>query len=151
MTTLQDVIEIGGQDRYLVVVSTRRADTTIQSSVVNAGVLAHPVDGEEVVGFVTYGPAKLANLRVRPQLSITFRAGWQWATVEGQAELIGPDDPNPVVDAEGLRLLLRNVFVAAGGDARRLGRLRPDHGRTTSDRGAGPSDPDLQQLNSRRH
>lgn len=115
MTTLQDVIEIGGQDRYLVVVSTRRADTTIQSSVVNAGVLAHPVDGEEVVGFVTYGPAKLANLRVRPQLSITFRAGWQWATVEGQAELIGPDDPNPVVDAEGLRLLLRNVFVAAGG------------------------------------
>ncbi len=115
MTTLQDVIEIAGQDQFLVVVSTLRSDSTIQSSVVNAGVLAHPVDGEDVVGLVTYGKAKLGNLRLRPQVSITFRAGWQWATVEGRAELIGPDDPNPVVDAEGLRLLLRNVFAAAGG------------------------------------
>ena len=97
------------------VVSTLRSDSTIQSSVVNAGVLAHPVDGEDVVGFVTYGKEKLGNLRKRPQVSITFRAGWQWATVEGRAELIGPDDPNPVVDAEGLRLLLRTVFAAAGG------------------------------------
>lgn len=116
MTTLQDVIEVGAQDGYLAVVSTLRADDTIQSSVVNAGVLAHPVDGDEVVGFVTYGKAKLAHLRGRPQVSVTFRAGWQWATVEGRAELIGPDDPNPAVDAEGLRLLLRDVFVAAGGE-----------------------------------
>jgi hypothetical protein len=29
--------------------------------------------------------------------------------------LIGTDDPNPVVDADGLRLLLRHVFAAAGG------------------------------------
>ncbi|HEY1988475.1 MAG TPA: TIGR03618 family F420-dependent PPOX class oxidoreductase [Acidimicrobiales bacterium] len=115
MTTPQDVIEIASQDQFLAVVSTLRGDGTIQSSVVNAGVLAHPVDGDQVVGFVTYGKAKLGNLRIRPQLSVTFRAGWQWATVEGRAELIGPDDPNPVVDAEGLRLLLRNVFVAAGG------------------------------------
>lgn len=115
MTTLQDVTEIGGQDSFLAVVSTLRADGTIQSSVVNAGVLAHPVGGEDVVGFVTYGKTKLGNLRTRPQVSIAFRAGWQWATVEGRAELIGPDDPNPAVDAEGLRLLLRNVFAAAGG------------------------------------
>jgi PPOX class probable F420-dependent enzyme len=115
MTTLQDVIELSGQDHSLAVVSTLRADTSIQSSVVNAGVLTHPVDGADVVGFVTYGRIKLANLRTRPQLTITFRAGWQWAAVEGRAELIGPDDPNPAVDAEGLRLLLRHVFVAAGG------------------------------------
>ena len=37
-------------------------------------------------------------------------------TVEGRAEVIGPDDPHPAVDAERLRLLLREVFVAAGGD-----------------------------------
>lgn len=115
MTTLQEVTEIGRQDGFLAVVSTRRSDGTIQSSVVNAGVLAHPVDGIDVVGFVTYGKAKLANLRRRPQISLTFRAGWQWATVEGEAELIGPDDPHPVIDAEGLRLLLRDVFTAAGG------------------------------------
>jgi hypothetical protein len=35
--------------------------------------------------------------------------------VEGLAELIGPDDPKPGVDAERLRLLLREVFTAAGG------------------------------------
>jgi len=115
MTTLQDVTEIARQDLFLAVVSTLRADSTIQSSVVNAGVLAHPVDGSDVVGFVTYGKTKLANLRLRPQLSVTFRAGWQWAAVEGRAEVIGPDDPHTVIDAEGLRLLLRNVFTAAGG------------------------------------
>jgi PPOX class probable F420-dependent enzyme len=115
MTTLQDVIDIGGQDGFLAVVSTLRADATIQCSVVNAGVLVHPVDNAEVVGFVTYGRMKLANLRVRPQLSITFRAGWRWVTVEGRAELIGPDDPGSGLDAEGRRLLLRDVFAAAGG------------------------------------
>lgn len=115
MTTLQDVIEIGGQDGFLAVVSTLRADSTIQSSVVNAGVLAHPVDGSDVVVFVTYGKTKLDNLRQRPQLSVTFRAGWQWVTVEGRAGLIGPDDPHPLIDADGLRLLLRAIFVAAGG------------------------------------
>ena len=115
MTTLQQVIDIGSRDRFLAVVSTVRADGSVQSSVVNAGVLTHPIDGAEVVGFVTYGKAKLANLRARPQLSVTFRSGWEWAAVEGRAELIGPDDPHAAVDAEGLRLLLRQVFTAAGG------------------------------------
>jgi PPOX class probable F420-dependent enzyme len=115
VTTLQDAIDIGSRERFLAVVATARADGTIQSSVVNAGILPHPIDGPEVVGFVTYGKTKLANLRVRPQISVTFRSGWQWATVEGRAELIGPDDPHPGVDAEALRLLLRQVFTAAGG------------------------------------
>ena len=79
---------------FLAVVSTLRADATIQTSVVNAGVLTHPFTGIDVVGFVTYGKAKLANLRARPQMTITFRSGWQWASVEGRAELIGPDDPH---------------------------------------------------------
>jgi PPOX class probable F420-dependent enzyme len=78
-------------------------------------VLEHPFDGEGVVGFVTYGRSKLRNLRVRPQITVTFRSGWTWAAVEGLAELIGPDDPKPGVDAERLRLLLREVFTAAGG------------------------------------
>jgi PPOX class probable F420-dependent enzyme len=115
VTTLQNVVDIGRQDRFLAVVSTLRSDATIQSSVVNAGVLAHPVGGAEVVGFVTNGKTKLANLRSRPQASITFRSGWQWTTVEGRAELIGPDDTHPDIDAERLRLLLREVFTAAGG------------------------------------
>jgi PPOX class probable F420-dependent enzyme len=115
MTTLQEVTAIGDRERFLAVVSTARADATIQSSVVNAGVLPHPISGEDVVAFVTYGKAKLANLRARPQVSVTFRSGWEWATVEGRSELIGPDDPHPDVDADQLRLLLRQVFTAAGG------------------------------------
>ena len=115
MTTLQDAIDIARQDKYLAVVSTLRSDGTIQSTVVNAGVLPHPVNGADVIGFVTYGATKLANLRKRPQLSITFRSGWEWATVEGHVELIGPDDPSPSIGADRLRLLLREIFRAAGG------------------------------------
>jgi PPOX class probable F420-dependent enzyme len=115
MTTLPDAEAIGSRDKFLAMISTARADGTIQSSVVNAGVLADPDNGQQVVGFVTYGPAKLANLRARPQVTVTFRAGWEWAAVEGRARIIGPDDPTPGVDAERLRLLRREVFTAAGG------------------------------------
>jgi PPOX class probable F420-dependent enzyme len=115
MTTLTEAVAIGAQERYLCVVATVRADGTIQSSVVNAGAMAHPVTGEEVLAFVTYGQAKLANLRARPQINVTFRAGGAWAAVEGTASIVGPDDPLASFDSEGFRLLLRAVFVAAGG------------------------------------
>ncbi len=115
MTTLRDAMAIARQDRYLAVVSTLRGEGTIQSSVVNAGVLPHPISGTEVIGFVTYGPIKLANLRRRPTLTVTFRSGWEWATAEGRAELIGPKDPNPEINADRLRLLLREIFTGAGG------------------------------------
>jgi PPOX class probable F420-dependent enzyme len=115
MVTLSEAAEIGSRDRFLAVVSTLRADGTIQSSVVNAGLLPDPESGQDVVGFVTYGRAKLANLRARPQVAVTFRTGWQWATIEGAARIIGPDDPAAGVDAEGLRLLRRAIFTAAGG------------------------------------
>ena len=115
MTTLSDAEAIGSRDKFLAVISTARADGSIQSSLVNAGVLADADNGQQVVGFVTYGPAKLANLRARPQVTVAFRAGWEWAAVEGLAKIIGPDDPAPGVDSEGLRLLRREVFRAAGG------------------------------------
>ena len=117
MATIEDVRAMVSADHGLAVVSTLRADGTIQSSVVNAGVLPHPATGRPVVGFVTYGRVKLANLRARPQLAVTVRDGWRWLTVEGRAELAGPDDPvDWVADDERLRLLLRGVFTAAGGE-----------------------------------
>jgi PPOX class probable F420-dependent enzyme len=104
------------QDHGLCVVSTLRADGSIQASVVNAGVLAHPLTGDPVVGLVAAGGArKLRHLRADPRATIVVRAGWQWAAVEGTAELIGPDDPRREVDANALRLLLQDVFRAAGG------------------------------------
>jgi len=103
-------------DHGLCVVSTLRPDGSIQSSVVNAGVLPHPVTGAQVVGLVSRGDARrLSYLRARPRATVLVRAGWQWASAEGPVELAGPDDPMPGVDAERLRLLLREIFTAAGG------------------------------------
>jgi PPOX class probable F420-dependent enzyme len=113
MTSIGDFAGLVAGDHGLCVVSTSRADGTIQSSVVNAGVLAHPVTGSQTVGLVAQGRArKLANLRDRPRATIVIRVGWQWAAVEGPVTLIGPDDPADGVD---VRLLLREVFTAAGG------------------------------------
>jgi len=113
MMTLHDAAALASGEQGLAVVSTLRADATIHSSVVNAGVLSHPVSGEAVLAFVTYGRVKLANLRDRPQVAVTFRDGWRWATVEGRASLIGPRDGD--FDAEQVRVLLREIFTAAGG------------------------------------
>lgn len=112
---LADAERIGAEDHYLAVVATMREDLTVQASVVNAGVLAHPVTGELVVGFVTYGRAKLSNLRRRPRATLVFRSGWRWATVEGSCEIVGPDDPLPGFLPSDLPGLLRSVFLAAGG------------------------------------
>jgi PPOX class probable F420-dependent enzyme len=113
--TLDDVMELAGREQFLAVVATLRADSTIQASLVNAGALEHPLTGEQALAFVTYGPTKLRNLRARPQIAVTFRSAWAWATVEGNAEIFGPDDTHPLIDDERLRILLREVFTAAGG------------------------------------
>lgn len=115
MTTLEDFARLARAEQGLALISTLRADQSIQSSLVNAGVTTHPIGEDEVVAFVTYGKVKLANLRARPRLAVAVRSGWQWVTVEGDAQIIGPDDPHPAVDAERLRLLRRDVFTAAGG------------------------------------
>ncbi|OBA57975.1 pyridoxamine 5'-phosphate oxidase [Mycobacterium sp. 1100029.7] len=116
MTTLQDAVGLASGESGLAVISTVRADGTVQASLVNVGLLPHPHTGESVLGFTTYGKVKLANLRARPQLAVTFRSGWKWATVEGNAELVGPDDSQPWLTGDDqLRLLLREVFTAAGG------------------------------------
>jgi PPOX class probable F420-dependent enzyme len=116
MSDVADFARLVGREQGLCVVSTLRANGTIQSTVVNAGVLKHPVTGAPVVGFTTRGgSAKLVNLRSRPRATIVVRAGWEWVAVEGPAGLAGPDDALPGVDADGLRVLLRDVFTAAGG------------------------------------
>ena len=116
MTDLAAFTALVGGDHGLGVVSTLRPDATIQSSVVNVGVLPHPLTGEPVVALVSAGNARrLGYLRARPRATVVLRAGWQWAAAEGRVDLIGPDDPAPDIDAERLRLLLREIFTAAGG------------------------------------
>jgi PPOX class probable F420-dependent enzyme len=116
VTDISAFADLVSLDHGLCVISTLRSDASIQASVVNAGVLQHPVTGVRVVGLVATGGArKLQNLRAHPRATIVARAGWQWAAVEGNGEIFGPDDPHPEVDSETVRLLLRNIFRAAGG------------------------------------
>jgi PPOX class probable F420-dependent enzyme len=116
MSDLAAFAELVPLDHGLCVISTLRGDGGVQSSVVNAGVLTHPLREDQVVGLVAIGGSrKLRHLRVDPRVTIVARVGWRWATVEGDAEIIGPDDPHPDIDGEALRLLLRHNFQAAGG------------------------------------
>lgn len=116
MTDLSEFARLVALDHGLCVVTTLRADGSMQGSVVNAGVLAHPVTGVPVVGFVARGASrKLANLRARPAATVVVRSGWEWVAVEGIAELIGPDDAAAAVAPDARTPLLRAVFRAAGG------------------------------------
>src|SRR5579875_3328191 len=105
MADLPAFADLASADHGLVVFTTLRRDGSAQASVVNAGVLSHPLTNEPVVGLVAIGGArKLEHLRADPRTTVTARSGWQWATVEGVAQLIGPDDPHAGVDDERLRV-----------------------------------------------
>jgi PPOX class probable F420-dependent enzyme len=115
MADLDLVRRLGAAEHGLAVVATTRADGTVQPSLVNAGVMPAPDGGGDVVAFVARGDAvKLRHLRARPRAAVVFRSGWEWASVEGPARIVGLDEPGGV-DAEELRVLLRDVFAAAGG------------------------------------
>ncbi len=116
MPDMNDVRDHLADEHGLAVVSTTQADGRVLSSVVNCGVMDHPLGGGPTVALVSRGDAaRLGHIRRGSQVTIAVRRGWQWVGVTGPATLIGPDDPADVVDAERLRLLLREVFQAAGG------------------------------------
>ncbi|GHH76472.1 hypothetical protein GCM10018793_22230 [Streptomyces sulfonofaciens] len=100
----------------LAVVSTIRASGVPHSTVVNAGPTVHPVTGEPAIGLVAVGGAvKVRHLRRDPRAVVVFRDGPRWLSVEGDASLVGPDDPHPGVPAEDVPGLLREIYRAAGG------------------------------------
>ncbi len=108
--------ELGAREQGLAVVATIRPDASIHASVVNAGVLDHPVTGEPVVAFVARGAVKkLAHLRARPRATVVFRSGWEWVAVEGDADVAGPDDALERLGPADVVRLLRDVYAAAVG------------------------------------
>jgi PPOX class probable F420-dependent enzyme len=115
MRTLEDFATLSREGRGLASVAVLRADGAIHSSVVNVAVLPDPHAGAAAIGFVTYGAVKLRNLRARPQCTVTIVSGSRWVTVEGNAEIVGPDDQPAWFDQGRLPALLREVFTAAGG------------------------------------
>ena len=116
MADLADFEALVPTDHGLVVMTVLGPDGRMRPSVVNAGVIDHPLTGDRVVAVVIHGRArKLVHLRARPRVSVVLRGGWRWSAVEGPAQIIGPDDPVDGIGAERLRLLLREIFSAAGG------------------------------------
>jgi PPOX class probable F420-dependent enzyme len=116
MPTMDDVRTVVELDHGLATVATTRADGTVQATVVHAGVVDHPRTGEPVAAFVARpGTRKLTHLRERPAVALTWRAGWAWTTVEGDAELAGPGHPADGIDGATLLALLRAIYTAAGG------------------------------------
>lgn len=116
MPSIDDVRSFLAVEHGLAVVSTAQSNGAVLSSVVNAGVMAHPTSGEQVVAFVSAGGAtRLSHIRRGRAVTVVARRSWRWVGVTGSADLIGPDDPVAEIDADGVRRLLRDVFTAAGG------------------------------------
>jgi hypothetical protein len=111
--------ELASREAGLAVVITHRRDGTAQASVVNAGVVDHPVTGEPTIGFVVQGGSrrKLSNLRARRTATVVFRSGWEWVGIEGDVDLLGPDDPLDGVAPESVAEVFHAIYSAAIGGA----------------------------------
>jgi hypothetical protein len=108
--------ELGARESGLAVVVAYRPDGTAHTSVVNAGVLDHPLTDEPVVAFVVRGHAlKLAYLRLDGRATVVLHAGWDWVAVEGTVELAGPHDALAGIAPDAMPALLRSVYAAAVG------------------------------------
>ncbi len=116
MASIDDVRRLVALDHGLATLSTLRRDGSVHATVVNAGVVDHPISGRSVVAFVgRAGTLKLQHLRNTPAATLSWRAGWAWCAAEGAAELVGPDDDLPGVDPAAVPGLLRAIYAAAGG------------------------------------
>ncbi|WP_018680350.1 pyridoxamine 5'-phosphate oxidase family protein [Actinokineospora enzanensis] len=111
---LHTITRLAAAEHWLAVLVTTRPDGEPGVSVVNAGILTHPVTGDTTLACVSRGrTAKLTNLRTHPRATLVFRSGWEWISATGPVDLAGPDDPHP--DIDDLPQLLRDIYTAAGG------------------------------------
>ena len=119
MTTAAQLDEVRSKlsiETGLAEVITTRQNGRPLVALINAGIIAHPVTGDEAVAFVSGGSAaRLKHLRRDPQITMAVRRGWNWSGIDGVAELAGPNDPHSAIAAEAVPQLLRQIFQAAGG------------------------------------
>ena len=104
------------EETGLATVSTTQVDGRVLSSVVNCGIIQHPLTGATCVAFVSgSNAARLKHIDRGSQVTISVRRGWAWSSVTGPADLIRTENLPDSIDTEKMRLLLRKVFHAAGG------------------------------------
>lgn len=108
--------DLAARESGLAVAITSRTDGSPRASVVNAGVVAHPISGEHVVAFVSRGAVKkLEDLRRVPHATVVFRSGWEWVAVEGAAVLVGPDDHLEGLAESQVTDLIHTIYASAVG------------------------------------
>jgi osmotically inducible protein OsmC len=125
MADISDFARPVGLDGRFSDLTTLRHDRTMQASVVNAGVVPHPVGGTAVVGFVMGGGTrKRVSVRAYRQATVVIRAGSEWVVAQGPIELIGPEGPLTGIEAE--------ARMAAKGSAECRGDLGTGNGNFTA-------------------
>ncbi len=116
VATIDDVRSLLSSETGLVTAAVIGSDSTPVLTVVNAGVIEHPLSGDPCIGFVAVGGSrKLEHLRREPYLSMLVRRGWRWVAAEGAVDLIGPDDPSSGMVTHEILDLIRSIYTAAGG------------------------------------
>jgi hypothetical protein len=120
ITTLRTLLETAGGLGVLATAGEAR----VPASLVNAGLVEHPVSGAPTVAHVAYGDSqRVRRLAAAPQCSFTVHDGRKWLTAEGRAHLVfGPwderaagNDPALHSAADDYAQLLRTIYRAAGG------------------------------------
>lgn len=116
---LERARDLAEREAGLAVVVACRSDGTAHASVVNAGIVEHPGTGAAAVGFVVQGAnrRKLQHLRARRRATVVFRSGWEWVAVEGDVDLVGPDDRDCLPWPQSLPLF-HAIYTAALGGSR---------------------------------
>jgi len=116
MADIETIRRLSRGDAGLATISVARVDGSVHSSVINAGVMDHPISGRPVVAAVLRGPSwKVRRIRETGTATALFRVGWEWASAQGVTTLIGPEDELDGFDPTAVPQLLREVFTAAGG------------------------------------
>ncbi|MFI6173276.1 pyridoxamine 5'-phosphate oxidase [Nocardia sp. NPDC051052] len=120
VATLRSLIDTTGG----LMVFANAAEGRVPTSVINAGLIEHPVSGAPSMAHVAYGDSRrVARLAVTQQASLTVHHDRKWLTTEGRTQLVfGPWDDRFATNNPDLRLdddryaeLMRTIYRKAGG------------------------------------
>ena len=80
------------EETGLATISTTQEDGRVLSTVVNCGMIKHPLTGDACVAFVSGGnAARLKHVDRGSQVTVSVRRGWAWSSATGPADLIRPE------------------------------------------------------------
>ena len=131
MATIEDIKRLVALDHGLASLSTLRGDGTVQSTVVNAGMVDHPVTGTPVAAFV--GRDDATNAPTAQARAASLPDGWRpWRTALRQEVKGAP------LDYQTLGCVTNGTALYCGGTGFTVARIDPASGRTLWRHGTRP-------------